>query len=114
MKGAVMNAKGEHALNTPFASGIRQDDTPFSIWSVRSCLESLALFGFRRIVGVRRGAGFRLATLLLMYICGLACSLCAAYEFRFDFNVPREYVRQFLMVICWVLPLKLVFLLLFR
>ncbi|MEA3208224.1 MAG: hypothetical protein QOE70_1281 [Chthoniobacter sp.] len=111
MNGTVMNRGEERALNQPFGAPLA---SPMVRFSPAPSAQHVALIACRKIVGVRRGAGFRLVTLLLIYTFGLACSLWAAYQLRFDFNVPKEYAGQFLMVIWWSVPLKLLFLFGFR
>lgn len=115
MNGTVLNPEEAPALKPQFSPGPRGDFSSSTIrFSFGPIIWKVVHIALTKIVGVRRGAGFRLATLLLLYTCGLALSLLAAYQLRFDFNVPAEFVGQFLMVIWWIVPLKLTFLFLFR
>ena len=45
--------------------------------------------------------------LLLFNFAALSASLWLGYQLRFDFFVPEETQRSFLLVFCWVLTLKL-------
>ncbi|HWL51000.1 MAG TPA: nucleoside-diphosphate sugar epimerase/dehydratase [Chthoniobacteraceae bacterium] len=45
------------------------------------------------------------------YIVGLVLSLWCAYLIRFDFAVPVEHHRQFVVAACWIISLQLAFLL---
>ena len=51
--------------------------------------------------------------LLVIYAAIFAASLTLSYELRFDFAIPRNSVRQLLIVCLWAIPLKLLFLRLF-
>src|SRR3954471_14694564 len=55
----------------------------------------------------------RASLLLAGYIFFLSISWYLAYELRFDFDLPLEFQKQLMQYPVWVLPLKLLFLLLF-
>ena len=63
---------------------------------------------------VKQLLAFRRLLLLLSYTAGLSASLWLAYELRFDFIVPSDYDMQFVLALCWIIPLKLLFLLAFK
>lgn len=51
--------------------------------------------------------------LLAVYSIILAVSLKLAYELRFDFNIPKAWNARFLENLAWIVPVKLVLLLIF-
>lgn len=56
----------------------------------------------------------RTGLLVFLYGVTLACTLWLAYMFRFDFNVPPEYLDNFLKAAVWIIPLRLLALYGFR
>lgn len=68
-----------------------------------------------RIVGVLRGRwGLRLVALTVSYSLGLIFCLLLAWLIRFDFDVPTEFKGQAWSSLLWIIPLKLLFLAVFR
>ncbi|MEX2381047.1 MAG: nucleoside-diphosphate sugar epimerase/dehydratase [Opitutales bacterium] len=63
---------------------------------------------------VRNLASFRLFFLLGVYTVISFCSLWLAYQIRFDFSVPHEFLAEFIPILLWVIPLKLAVLFAFR
>src|SRR5205814_10255155 len=57
---------------------------------------------------------FTRISLVLAYAAALAGSLWLGYQLRFDFAVPQETGRTFLLVFAWVISFKLVCLWRFR
>src|SRR2546429_9722818 len=51
---------------------------------------------------------FTRVSLVLAYAAALAGSLWLGYQLRFDFAVPQETGRTFLLVFAWVISFKLV------
>ena len=52
--------------------------------------------------------------LFVLYTIGLVASLFLAYALRFDFVIEGRSMLQFKFVVLWFVPLKLIFLILFR
>jgi len=63
---------------------------------------------------ILRYAAIRRMVLLVLYSAALSSSLWLAYGFRFDFYIEDQYKDQFLTALAWMVPLKLLLLLLFR
>ena len=57
---------------------------------------------------------YRILALALIYTFLLIASFWLAYQFRFDFMVPSKYSRQLLKTMTWVIPIKILLLVLFR
>jgi FlaA1/EpsC-like NDP-sugar epimerase len=68
----------------------------------------------RRLYGLLAGTRLaRYTVLLLTYAIGLGLMLWLSYEMRFDFAVPEPFMRNFWLCLAWIIPLKLVLLVLF-
>lgn len=59
---------------------------------------------------LRRARVFRRCVLISLYAAALSLSRWFAYQFRFDFSVPDEIWKGFLLHWQWVVPLKLLIL----
>lgn len=57
-------------------------------------------------LALRRIPGVRFSLIAFGYAAALGASLWLAYQLRFDFEVPADYVRQFLGAAAWVILLK--------
>jgi FlaA1/EpsC-like NDP-sugar epimerase len=63
-------------------------------------------------VAIDFAAEWRIPVVLVVYTIGLIFSLWLSYELRFDFSLPGPDRRQFFLVCLWLVPVKLILLLL--
>lgn len=59
-------------------------------------------------LALRRMAALRFSLIGFGYAAAVGASLWTAYELRFDFGVPSDYVMQFSSVVAWAVLLKVV------
>jgi FlaA1/EpsC-like NDP-sugar epimerase len=74
----------------------------------------------RSLVRLRRLYGFfageriaRFLVLLVAYAASMSFTLWLAYLIRFDLSVPDHFAESFLICLAWIIPLKLIVLILF-
>src|SRR6185369_7138357 len=67
----------------------------------------LATVHVRHLIGMSYPMSLTRLSLVLSYAAALFGSLWLGYQLRFDFSVPEEIRRSFLIVFTWVITLKL-------